>query len=46
LSVPKNQPDLAQAYDTIRVTQEGARVKLHIDIPEVMADKFLKLWLR
>jgi len=46
LSVPKNQPELAQVYDTIRVTQEGARVKLYIDVPEVMADKFLKLWLR
>ena len=46
LSVPKNQPELAQAYDTIRVTQDGARVKLYIDVPEMMADKFLKLWLR
>ncbi len=46
LSVPKNQPEVAQVYDTIRVTQEGARVKLYIDVPEVMADKFLKLWLR
>jgi hypothetical protein len=45
LSVPKNQPDLAQVYDTIRVTQESTRVKLYIDVPEVMADKFLKMWL-
>jgi hypothetical protein len=45
LSVPKNQPDLAQAYDSIRVTQEGMRVKLYIDVPEVMADKFLKMWI-
>jgi len=46
LNVPKNQPDLAQVYDAIRVTQEGPRVKLYIDVPESMADKFLKLWLR
>jgi hypothetical protein len=45
LSVPKNQADLAQVYDTIRVTQDGARVKLHIDVPEAMADKFLRMWI-
>lgn len=45
LSVPKNQPDLAQVYDSIRVTQDGTRVKLYIDVPEVMADKFLKMWI-
>lgn len=45
LSVPKNQPDLAQVYDTIRITHEGTRVKLYIDVPEVMADKFLGMWL-
>jgi hypothetical protein len=45
LSVPKNQPDLAQVYDSIRVTQESTRVKLYIDVPEVMADKFLKMWV-
>jgi hypothetical protein len=44
LSVPKNQPDLAQVYDMIRVTQESTRVKLYIDIPDAMADKFLKMW--
>jgi hypothetical protein len=46
LSVPKNQPDLAQVYDTIRVTQESTRVKLYIDVPAVMADKFLKMWVK
>jgi hypothetical protein len=45
LSVPKNQPELAQVYDTIRVTQESTRVKLYIDVPEAMADKFLGVWL-
>ena len=45
LSLPRNQPDLAQVYDTIRVTQEGHRVRLHIDVPENMADKFIRIWM-
>ena len=44
LSVPKNQPELAQAYDGLRVTQEGHRVKLYIAVPEDMVDKFLGMW--
>ncbi len=46
LSVPKNQPDLAKAFDMMRVTQEGSRVKLYINVPEAEADKFLKMWMR
>jgi len=45
LSVPKNQPELAKVYDAIRVTQESNRVKLYIDVPDAMADKFLKMWM-
>jgi hypothetical protein len=45
LSVPKNQPELAQAYDGMQVTQEGHRVRLHIHVPESMVDKFLSVWL-
>jgi hypothetical protein len=45
LSVPKNQPELAQAYDGMQVTQEGHRVRLHIHVPESMVDKFLGVWL-
>jgi hypothetical protein len=45
LNVPKSQPDLAQVYDMIRVTQESTRVKLYIDVPEAMADKFLRMWI-
>jgi len=45
LSVPKNQPELAQAYDRVRVTQEAKRVKLYLDVPEAMVDKFLGMWL-
>lgn len=45
LSVPKDQPELSQAYDGIRVTRESRRVKMYIDIPPAMVDKFLGLWL-
>ncbi len=45
LSVPKDQPELAQVYDTMRVTQEARSVRLHIDVPQAMVDKFLGLWL-
>jgi len=45
LSVPKNQPELAQVYDAIRVTQQAQRVKLYIDVPQEMVDKFLSIWL-
>jgi len=44
LSVPKNQPELAQAYDGLRVTQEGHRVKLYIAVPPDVVDKFLGMW--
>src|SRR5262249_38783375 len=45
LSVPKDQPDLAQVYDMIRVPQESQRVRLHIDVPQSMVDRFLGMWL-
>ena len=45
LSVPKNQPELAQAYDGMQVTQEGHRVRLHIHVLESAVDKFLGVWL-
>lgn len=45
LSTPKDQPDLAQVYDSIRVTQDSRRVKLYIDVPQTMVDKFLSLWM-
>jgi len=45
LSVPKNQPELTQIYDGLRVTQEGHRVKLYIDVPQGMVDKFLGMWM-
>jgi hypothetical protein len=43
--VPKNQPELAQVYDAMRVTEEAQRVKLYIDVPQEMVDKFLGVWL-
>jgi len=45
LSVPKDQPDLAEVYNTIRVTQDAKRVKLYVDVPEAMVDKFLGMWM-
>jgi hypothetical protein len=45
LSVPRDQPDLAKMYDRITVTQEGPRVRLHIDVAQSMVDQFLGMWL-
>ncbi len=45
LSVPKGQPELAQAYDGIRVTLDSRRVKLYVDVPQELVDRFLGLWL-
>jgi hypothetical protein len=45
LSAPKNQPELLQVYDGIRVTQDSRRVKLYIDVPQELVDKFLQVWI-
>jgi hypothetical protein len=45
LSVPRDQPDLAQVYDRVQITQDGHRVHLHIDVQQSMVDKFLGAWL-
>lgn len=45
LSVPKDQPELAQVYDGIRVTQEGHQVKLYLDVPQQMVGKILGTWM-
>jgi hypothetical protein len=46
LSVPKEQPELAQVYNMIRVTRESKKVRLYIDVPETMVERFLGMWLR
>ena len=47
LSIPKDQPDLAQIYDSIRITcRRSRRVKMYLDVPQAMVDKFLAMWLR
>lgn len=46
LSTPKEQPELLQAFDRIRVTQESRRVKLYIDVPQETVDRFLGVWIR
>ncbi len=45
LSVPRNQPDLAEVYDRMQVTEDGPMVRLHIDVPQSMVDRFLGIWL-
>ncbi len=45
LSIPKDQPELAEAYNGIRVTREAKRVKLYIDVREAMVEKFLEMWM-
>lgn len=45
LSTPKEQPELLQVYDSIRVTQESRRVRLHIDVRQELADRFLGVWM-
>jgi hypothetical protein len=29
----------------IRVTREGKRVRLSLDVPEAMTDRFLHMWM-
>lgn len=45
LNAPANQPELLQAYDGIRVTQEGHRVKLYLDLPQSTVESFLNAWM-
>ena len=45
LNTPSNQPELMQAYDSIRVTQEGHRVKLYLDLPQSTVESFLNAWM-
>jgi hypothetical protein len=44
LSVPKSQADLLRVYDGIQVRQDGRAVKLTIDIPADLAERFVDLW--
>jgi hypothetical protein len=39
MAVPRNQPDLARAFDGIQVNQEGRVVQVHVDIAEDLAEK-------
>ncbi len=45
LNTPANQPELLKAYDGLRVTAQDQRVKLYIDVPQELADRFLTLWM-
>ena len=45
LSTPSNPPDLQRVWDGIRITQQESSVKLHIDEPEDLVEKFVELTL-
>jgi hypothetical protein len=45
LNTPSSQPEMLQAYDSIRVTQEGHRVKLYLDLPQTTVESFLNTWM-
>jgi hypothetical protein len=43
LSTPNDRPDLQRIWDGIRVTQQERNVKLYIDEPDELVEKFLNL---
>jgi hypothetical protein len=43
LSTPNDRPDLQRVWDGIRVTQQDRNVKLYIEEPDELLDKFLNL---
>jgi hypothetical protein len=43
LSTPNDKPDLQRIWDGIRVTQQDRKVKLYIDEPDELLDKFLNI---
>ncbi len=45
LSVRPGQEDLLPVYDSIQVTQEANRVKVVMDVPERLVEKFVDLWI-
>ncbi len=46
LSTPDNQPDLLRIYDSIQVTQDQEKVMVTVNVPQDLADKFLRTWLK
>jgi hypothetical protein len=45
LNTPASQPEMLQAYDSIRVTQDAHRVKLYLDLPQATVESFLNTWM-
>jgi hypothetical protein len=43
LSTPNDRPDMQRIWDGIRVTQQERHVKLYIDEPDELVEKFLNL---
>lgn len=46
LSTPDNQPDMLRIYDAIQVTQDQQKVLVSINVPQDLADEFLKTWIK
>ncbi len=45
LNTPKGQPEMEKAWDGMRTTLEGKRVRLYVDVPQEVVDQFLALWV-
>ena len=46
LSVRPGQEELLPVYDSIQVTQQANHVKVVVEVPERMVEKFLDLWIK
>lgn len=45
LNTPANEKELQAAWDGMRVTLQDKRVRLYIDVPQNVVDRFLNLWM-
>jgi hypothetical protein len=45
LNTPANQQEMLTAWDGMRVTLENKVVRLHIDVPQDLVDRFVGLWM-
>jgi hypothetical protein len=45
LNTPADQKEMQAAWDGMRVTLQEKRVKLYIDVPQNVVDRFLNLWM-
>jgi hypothetical protein len=45
LNTPADQKEMQAAWDGMRVTLQDKRVKLYIDVPQNVVDRFINLWM-